>query len=265
MRGRIFKTLVVILLIFSSFLHVIPIETEAVGEPVVTIKFLEREEEQVADVRPGEHGTVQFPGTVEARLPAGSNIQDVVVNLEGYTGEGWTVEINPSTVQVDPGGTATFSATVSVPPETSSEISDTLTVEGTAYAFPGTGDSSEVPPAHGSIRIAQFFMYGLDCKEPEKQATFDEQIDFDLIITNFGNGKDIFLIDIDNFEKLKVSEITARTSTQTPSVSEKSFFTIKNHNLSQSFSCLHFHFSYQIRFSPRRSRSILRNSTLVSV
>jgi hypothetical protein len=80
-----------------------------VGAPAVTIKFLEGEEEQVADVRSGEHGTVQFPGTVEASLPAGSKFQDVVVNLRGYTGEGWTVEVNPSSVQVDPDGTATFS------------------------------------------------------------------------------------------------------------------------------------------------------------
>jgi hypothetical protein len=225
-RVMFFHVSMVMLIFILSFIQISVPGSEAVGEPVVIIKFLEGEEVQSADVRPGEHGTVQFPGTVEATIPLGSNIQDIVVELRGYTRESWAVSVNPDSVQVDPGGTATFSATVSVPPETSIEISDILTIEGTARTFPGSG-TYDVPPEQGTINIDQFYKFGLNCVETNKQGTYDDQLEFDLTITNLGNGKDQYSIQIENYEKLMANDITVTPSTPSLGIAEKSFLNVK--------------------------------------
>jgi hypothetical protein len=209
-----------------SFINLGTDSAEAIGSPVVTIKFLEGEEQQIADVRPGEHGTVQFPGTCEARIPAGSNIQDVVVSLTGSTGMNWPVSINPPQIQVDPGGTATFSITVSVPPETSYYIQDTLTIGGTARAFPGAG-AYNVQPITGSIRIAQFYKFSLECDKPYKQVNPTEQLAFNLRVWNYGNGRDTFTLYIPQLSKLAGDGWNIQLGTYTVEVDEKSQKTVQ--------------------------------------
>jgi len=209
-----------------SFINLGSENAEAVGQPVVTIKFLEGEEEQIADVRPGEHGTVFFPGTIEARIPAGSNIQDVVVSLQGNTGLNWPVSINPPTIQVDAGGSATFSVTVSVPPETSYYVQDILTVSGTARSFPGTV-SYNVAAITGSIRIAQFYKFSLECDKPYKQVNPTEQLAFNMRIWNYGNGRDTFTVYIPKLAKLAGDGWNIQLGTYTVEVDEKSQRTVQ--------------------------------------
>jgi len=223
---RIFQVSLILLFLFLSIIQYVVPDTEAVGDPEVTIKFLEGEDKQAADVRPGEHGTVVFPGVVEARIPMGSSVQDIMVVLIGFTGEGWAVTINPESIQIDPGGTALFKAIVTVPSETSSDVIDTLTVEGTATAYPSSS-SSNVPPVYGTILVEQYFKFGLSCKEPVRDLGYDEQQDFDLVISNLGNGMDQYTIEIENSEKLLSKDISATPLIKTITVKENSITTVK--------------------------------------
>jgi hypothetical protein len=75
------------------------------------------------------------------------------------------IAINPPMVQLDPGGQAAFSVTVSVPPETSYYVQDSLTIAGVARSFPGAG-AYNVPPITGTIRIAQCYKFSLACSKP---------------------------------------------------------------------------------------------------
>ncbi|UCH89030.1 MAG: hypothetical protein JSV49_12495 [Thermoplasmata archaeon] len=199
---------------------------EAIGQPVVTIRFHEGEEEQIADVRPGEHGTVTFPGTVEARIPAGSNIQDVVVSLVGSTGMNWPIAINPPKVQLDPGGQAAFSVTVSVPPETSYYIQDSLTISGTAQSFPGAG-AYRVDPITGTIRIAQFYKFSLECDKPYRQVSPTDQVAFNLRVWNYGNGRDTFTLFIPKLTTLAKDGWNIQLGTYTVEVEEKNQKTVQ--------------------------------------
>jgi hypothetical protein len=171
-------------------------------EPGVIFSWLPGEEVQYADVRPGEHATVQFPGHIHVESFTGDDYQDVIIDLNGYTVNDWPVEVRPSSVQVDPGGTATFSVTVSVPSETSTYVSDTLTINGIARLYPGPGDNYKVEPIKGKIKINQFYRYTLHSEAEEWYTELGEESVQYLNVQNYGNGKDTFTIDIVNAAEL---------------------------------------------------------------
>jgi hypothetical protein len=205
-------------------------EADAVLAPVVTIAFMPEEETQTADVRPGEHGTVTFPGTVRAELAAGGTVQNVVVTLQGSTSLNWPVTVNPATLTVAPGGDEVpFSVTVTVPPETSYIISDTLSVGGRAQPFPGAGLYT-VQPITGTILVAQFYKFALACDKPYKQVNPTEELAFNLRIWNYGNGRDTFRLFIPKLDKLAGDGWNVQLSQYTLDVDEKSQQTVQVQN-----------------------------------
>jgi uncharacterized membrane protein len=221
MSGRSIFIFMLMVILSGTFLNSAIVSVEAVGEPDVTLRFHEGEEEQVADVRPGEHGTVTFPGIVTVTNPAGSTVQDVIVKLNGSTTLNWPVTIKPDTINVEPGGEETFSVTVSVPPETSYYIMDTLTVSGTAEPIPGAGEYN-IDPITGSIRIAQFYKFSLECDEPSKEVGLGEECQFQLKIWNYGNGRDSFVVSIPGLNRLNEEGFIVTMGTYTIDVEEKS-------------------------------------------
>ncbi|UCH88319.1 MAG: hypothetical protein JSV49_08625 [Thermoplasmata archaeon] len=187
---------------------------------MVTLEFEEGEEEQTADVRPGEDNSVVFPGTVTAQLAAGGAVQDVVVTLVGSTDLNWPVTINPPKVQMEPGTEVPFTATVTVPEETSSSILGTLSVSGTAQAFPGAG-AYRVEPIYGTIKIEQYYGLSLMCDEPDKKGHPGTQVGYDLGIENQGNGKDTFEVQVTNKDQLLQRDISVSLSQSLIEIEEK--------------------------------------------
>jgi hypothetical protein len=222
MRGKPIIISIVLILFLFSFIQVAPSKVEAIGEPEVTISFLEDEEEQVADVRPGEHGTVTFPGTVEADIVGGSSVQDVIVRLSGSTNLDWPVAINPDEVQINPGNVAHFSATVTVPPESSVDISDKITISGTAETIPGSGEQYQVPPIIGTIKIAQFYKFSLSANNVMQKGSLGDVVTVNLFIENHGNGADTFDVFVVNIAKLEKKGFSVSPVSTTASVKEKS-------------------------------------------
>jgi hypothetical protein len=211
---------------FFTTINLVSEDAEALGQPIVTVRFHEGESEQIANVRPGEHGTVIFPGTVEARIPAGSNTQDVVVYLSGSTTNTWPVVVNPPTIQVDPGGEAPFQVTVAVPPETSYYVEDQLTITGTATTFP-LGLNYNIQGTTGTIRIQQFYKFALSCDKPYREIAPTEQTVFNIKIWNYGNGRDTFNINIPNYNTLVSNGWNIQLERYTIYVMEKTPETVK--------------------------------------
>jgi hypothetical protein len=186
---------------FFSLLSFASDEAEAIGVPIVTVKFDEGYDTQLADVRPGEHGTVTFPGTVRAQIPAGSTIQQVVVDLQASTAMGWPAIVNPPQVQVNPGAESPFSVSVTVPPETSYTISDTVSVTGRGNAYPGALGVN-VQPVQGIINVDQFYKFAIVCEKNYQEVSPTDQLMFSITIWNYGNGPDTYIINLPNADTL---------------------------------------------------------------
>jgi len=215
----------IVLIVFPSMICFSD-SVDAIGAPQVHLMFEEGEEEQVADVQPGETSTVSFPGIVEVGRSPGGAVQDVVVTLMGSTELAWPVSIIPEMVQVDPGGSAKFVATVSVPIECSFYIQDVLTISGVARNFPGVG-AYNVPPVTGSIRIAQFCMFTIHASEPKICTGPGSRVVYEMDIHNLGNGKDTFSVNINNLDELNNKGIKVNKNIYTAEVNEKSNYTFE--------------------------------------
>lgn len=223
MGGRFVCSVLIMFILAVSILSISIDTAEGTGHIVVTVQFKPGEEEQEADVRPGETGQVTFRGTVEASMPAGGSAQDVIVTLNGYTENNWPVVINPEEITVNPkDGRKLFYSTVTVPPEASVYNADTLTIEGTVKAFPGSDQTYDVQPVTGSIRIKQFYKYSLYSEDEAKSANTGEHVSYTLEIFNHGNGADKFLIDVFNKELIESDGFTVEISTPSIVIEEKS-------------------------------------------
>jgi hypothetical protein len=221
MGGKLLTFYILVIMFSGTLLYVGHTDVEAVGKFYRPIRFIEGEEEQIADVSPGANGSVFFPGIIMVETSSGSEVQDVFVSLNGSTGLNWPVTIVPSQILAKPGIEETFTVKVLVPPETSNFISDTLTVSGTAEPNPGT-EKYNLSPITGSIRIAQFYKFALECDDPSKDVGLGEQVQFQLKIWNYGNGRDTFAVRILDLDKLSANGFTVELGTNTVEVDEKS-------------------------------------------
>jgi hypothetical protein len=211
----------VILILLVLVISLLPIPTIAVGQPAVEMKFDPGEDIQYADVAPGDSGLVFFPGTVSADLAAGGTVQDVVVTLDAFTDLGWPTTVEPDTIYLDPGTTeASFLATVSVPPETSWNVSEALTVSGTAMAYPGAL-RYYVGTISGTIIINQYYRFSLGCEEPYQECCPDSNLCYNLTIFNEGNGNDKFSVEITNLDYLSRESFTVNIGSPTIEIQEK--------------------------------------------
>ncbi len=202
MKGKVIQSIFIILILLIGLFQILPNNSIAVGNPVVHLQFNEGEEVQQANVRPGESGEVSFHGTVSADIPAGGAVQDVQVYLRAATNQGWPTTITPAVIMLQLGTEeAPFIATVKVPIETSYGTESIIIIDGTAETFPGSS-TSEVPPLAGTIKIAQYYRFALDCDAPTLKTTSGSDVTFELIIRNEGNGRDRFSIEVNNLDEL---------------------------------------------------------------
>lgn len=211
----------VIFILLILVFPLLSINALAVGSPVVELKFDPGEEVQYADVAPGESGMVSFSGTVRADLAAGGSVQDVVVNLQASTDQGWATTIDPTTVVLNPGTEEVpFLATVSVPPETSFYVCGVLTISGTATAYPGALRYT-IDSITGTILINQYYKFSIGCNEPYQECCPDSELCYELNIYNEGNGLDEFMVEITNLEYLTHELFTVSPETNTMEIPEK--------------------------------------------
>jgi len=222
MRGRIIISLAVILFLILSLFPLFQDTSNGVGSPVVALAFEPGEDTQYANVEPGEDNAVIFPGTVTARIPAGEEYQDLIISLYGTTGENWSVVIDPPQIQIEPGTTGYFTATISVPPETSAVVVDILSIGGTVRTFPGALVYN-IMPIQGTIEINRYFKFSLETSGSTKKSYVGEQVTFDLTVRNHGNGIDNYSLNILNPDEIKNSGISVSPGKNLFEIPERSF------------------------------------------
>jgi hypothetical protein len=163
---------------------------------------------------------------VEVAWSPGSSIQDVIVSLRGSTGQGWPVSINPDVVQVNPGSEAYFTATVTLPTECSTYVQDALEISGVSRNYPGVA-AYNVPPITGSIQVAQYCQFELHSPEPNICTKSDSKVIYNVNINNHGNGRDTFIVKINNLAELDNKDIDVTLSIKTAEVDEKSNYSFE--------------------------------------
>lgn len=136
---------------------------------------------------------------------AGTNVQVVIVELNGSSEMGWPVVISPSTLTLKPGASkrasGPFMVTVTVPPGASSKTPDKVTVSGSVIPFPGVFKKI-LPPTDFIINVEQYFDCILDVDDNPKVIGRGCTAVYDITITNDGNGDDAYNIKLPDSEEL---------------------------------------------------------------
>ena len=200
-RSYIFLILMVIF--SSSFVVLVPETAEGLGEPFVMLEFDEGEAQQMAEVAPGKDAVVIFPGTVTAHMAAGSQVQNIVVNLYGSVEQGWPVTMDPVTIEMDHGGNESFTATVVVPADACCDRPAILQFRASAKSNPGAAVYYNIEPINGTILITQYYGFSLETKKSLKDAYIEDDVEFDLNVINDGNGRDMFSVRLVNQKEIE--------------------------------------------------------------
>ncbi|UCH89503.1 MAG: winged helix-turn-helix transcriptional regulator [Thermoplasmata archaeon] len=217
---KIMITILVINLLFLSSINLFSGQAEVSEESNINISFSEGEELQIANVKPGANHTVTFPGKVTGQVFAGSDFTDFYVYLSGSSVNDWEVLVKPTVIHLKPGDEAQFSASVSVPENTSYFITDTLTIDGYAIAQPGDENLS-IDAITGSIQIAQFFSLEVNCEDASKKVEKDDKASYVIEIVNKGNGRDTAAIEIENSAELLNAGLTVQLNYNSIEIDEK--------------------------------------------
>lgn len=151
--------------------------------------------EATADVIWGTVGKTQFSGSVMVeRGPVG----DVRVTLTPYCSESsWTVMAYPNIISFDTSATRYFSILVSIPMYTTADVKADIEVHGVAEFHGG-----ETIEDHASAVAGIRPVYSANIVADPAKGTKNPQ-NFNIKVTNFGNIKDTFDIDIANRDKLE--------------------------------------------------------------
>ena len=227
MSWKVIKSFLAILILLVGTVQIIPNNVEAIGDPVVNLRWDEGKEVQHANVAPGDSGNVAFTGTVSADIPAGGAFQDIIVNLRVSSEHGWSSSIEPSTILLDPGTEeAPFTVVVKVPPETSYYIDATIMVDGTAQPFPGSS-TSEIDPLYGTIKIQQYYRFSLGSETEYIETSPGTDVIFELEIMNEGNARDKFSCEVANLDEITRNGFDVELSHSMVEIPEKGRLTIK--------------------------------------
>lgn len=192
-------------LLFSTFSTLSIISDEALGQTTIaTLKWNPGQEIQEADVRPGGDNNVMFTCVANCDLVAGGTYQRVVLNLYATSENDWPISIDPIQIEYRPETDTDipFSVIVTVPAKTSYYTTDTIMVYGNATAYPG-GVSEEINPIVGSIRMRQYFDLIVETGFNRESLRMGDETKFNITITNTGNARDDFQINIKNSKELE--------------------------------------------------------------
>jgi hypothetical protein len=177
-----------------------------------TVVTIELEERPVSvDVSPGSSGIVTVLGNVTC-VKWGPD--QVKVALVGNSSEGGTSISPPNMVF---GGTSgseeseEFTATAKVPQGSPCTESGTIIVSGT---WVQGGLQYTIEPVSSIFVIEQYYMIDMLIADREYTIDAGEDVDFDVVLQNNGNGDDIIEIDILNREDLKKNGISLPSPSQ---------------------------------------------------
>ena len=195
-----------------------PVLAQVTGE----IKF--DNDEEHADVGPGENGVVVFPGTVTVNaVGPGQSFQLIFVELS-VNAQGLECSVSPSslTFQASQTGTAQpFQAVIRVPNFTSCTEEYRVRVTGTATTEPGT-QSYPLDPADGMVKVNQYCMAKVTPEVQERSIRGGGEEWIRVEVQNTGNGQDGFRFAVQGSNALEEKGITFEVDSEQTMVPEGS-------------------------------------------
>ena len=166
--------------------------------------WAEGQQVQEANVSPSSNGNVTFTGIACCDIAAGGDIEQVKYSLFANA-EGWQTSVVPNEILFTPGQEGfPFYVNVSVPIGTSYYTSRTLYVNGIATIFPDN-ITYNLGLISGTIKIKQYYEYAISSMETNLDVDRGKKVIYNLSITNMGNGRDKFQLEIRNLIEQKKS------------------------------------------------------------
>lgn len=157
----------------------------------------------ISEVGPNQHGIIIYPGTITCNMyGVGKNIQTVIIELHASTDQGWPSTVIPNQIIFEESGSESFNVTVYIPPGTSYYTTGMLTIGGTISLTPGS-IRYNYQAVTMTIKVNQYHGLTIRCREPLQEIQTGEQTEYKINITNMGNARDKFQINITNHEELE--------------------------------------------------------------
>jgi hypothetical protein len=211
--GRIYVILILALII----LPILCISTPVTGAPEqipagpeVTLRLLAPE--QNANIAPGEDGFVRFHGIASADNIGPNNIKVYMSSIDTWANS----HVEPSILEFSPNDRyeKAFVVTVPVPRYTCCDEIGTLEVFGDARLYPSMR-MINCEPVSGIIYVQQYHQFQISVLSDKYIRTNPgDEVEFDLMIYNEGNGRNTFVINTGNekelFDKDFIIEVSER-------------------------------------------------------
>jgi hypothetical protein len=171
------------------------------ANPIIpTVVLALTESNKTAHVAPGDTGVVTFSGIVTVTC---NPLTRVVVSLAAEDTWG-SAEVDPSSILFSSSGEQPFGVSVRARERESTKNTGIVTVIGRWTMYPGslTGPAQPQEGVQGRINIAQFFKFTTKSPKAFIETKPGENVDFQLIICNTGNGMDEFSVTVLNSDDL---------------------------------------------------------------
>jgi hypothetical protein len=219
MLDRVYTILVLALII----LPILCISTTVTGAPEqipavpeVTLRLLTSE--QYANIAPGEDGFVRFHGIASADNIGPNNIKVYMSSIDTWANS----HVEPSILEFSPNDRyeKAFVVTVPVPMYTSCDEIGTLEVFGDARLYPSMR-MINCESVSGRIFIQQYNQFTISVLSDKFIRTNPgDEVEFDLMIYNEGNGRSIFVINTANEKELTDKDFIVELSERQFEISE---------------------------------------------
>jgi hypothetical protein len=224
--GQIYAVLVLALFFLSILLISKPVcgapEPISAG-PEVTLRLLAPE--QYANIAPGEDGFVIFHGVASADNIGPYNIKVSLSSIDTWGNS----HVEPCILDFSGNDRheKTFKVTVPVPRYTSSAEAGSVEVFGDARLYPGMRVIN-CESVSGRIFIQQYNQFSISVlSDKYLRTTPGDEVEFDLMIYNEGNGRNIFVINTANEKELTDKDFVVELSERQFEISEFSEKRIK--------------------------------------
>lgn len=160
---------------------------------------------------PGTLGLVVFYGSISVYFQEYLHVGEYYnLTLSAVSGNGYTTRISPQYINSSYGGSDPITVSVKVPPETPYDTVDQVTIGGTCTLLPN-GTRTTIHEETVFVLVEQYHRFEVSLEE-EYIKTRGGLEEYHMTIHNRGNGPDSFILELDQTENIRTSDLTVALS-----------------------------------------------------
>lgn len=221
--GKILIVIVLIGLLCVQF----PMKAQSISANPRTSIYFEYEDTIIlSKLAPDQDFILLFPIIVHCNMSKiDEAVREIIVEIGASVDQNWTVNVIPQTVIFQESGSERVNITITAPPETSYYSSGQFSLGGTVTYNPG-GVKYKIMPVTGTIKINQYYLVSINCTDPIKEIGSGRKTTYEINISNEGNARDKFKINIVNLDELIMEGFELELDHDTIEIPEKDHITI---------------------------------------